>query len=77
MVVRLMIPPARQKLFGFLLESVEGLGTHTRVESMDALDIQVPESQLGEFEEFLSYWQAFDGNITPPGTDNSIEKAGL
>jgi hypothetical protein len=58
-IIRLDMRPRDYRLFGFLLDSIEGLATHTRLENPDVLEIQVSEGQMECFNSFLNYWRAF------------------
>jgi hypothetical protein len=45
-------------LFGFLLDSVEGLASHSGAPSGQGLVITVPCSQQKDWESFLASWRA-------------------
>lgn len=51
------ISPGRQQLFGFMLESVEGLATHSRDKDSSQLKILLPDGQSADFEIFLACWE--------------------
>ena len=53
------ISPGRQQLFGFLLESVEGLATHSRDKDSPGLRILLPDGQSVDFAIFLEWWERF------------------
>ncbi len=53
------IAPGRQQLFGFMLESVEGLATHSRDKDSSQLKILLPDGQTADFEIFLACWERF------------------
>lgn len=57
--VLLDIPLPRQRLFGFLLDYVEGLVTHSRAQGSDGLRIWFSGSQRGDFSRFLKAWERF------------------
>lgn len=57
--IRLEIPLAEQRLFGFLLDSVEGLATHSRIEGYAALSRQLMDGREAEFQSFLQAWERF------------------
>lgn len=57
--LRLDIPLSRQRLFGFLLDSVEGLASHSRVEDSLLLEISLTDGQFDEFQTWLGFWDQF------------------
>lgn len=57
--LRLDIPRDKQRLFGFLLDSVEGLATHTRARDSEQLEILLTVGQEKDFQAFMRVWDAF------------------
>jgi len=45
---------AQMHLFGFLLESIEGLGYHSEGDERNEMNVQVSKDLIPEFESFLS-----------------------
>lgn len=62
-ILRLEMPPRDYKLFGFLLDSIEGLATHSRVENTGILEIQFPECQTDGLNSFLDHWRGFSSPL--------------
>ncbi len=46
-------------LFGYLVESLEGIACHSRAEGKSAMLIDVLDSQLSSWREFLACWDSF------------------
>ena len=61
--LRLDIPPKRQQLFGFLLEAVEGLATHTRARDSEQLEIWLTRGQEKDLQTFMRIWDAFQSGL--------------
>lgn len=68
----MQIPLPQQRLFGFLLESVEGLASHSRAQDSDQLVITLMEGQSEDFDQFLEIWNRFHS-----GTDKPINKTSI
>ena len=52
-------------LFGFLLDSVEGLAFHSFNKNTNTMDVFVPKSQFSSFQSFLSAWNSSSGKLNP------------
>ncbi|MDP2172514.1 MAG: hypothetical protein Q8M98_04015 [Candidatus Cloacimonadaceae bacterium] len=46
-------------LFGLLLDSIEGIGTHHCGDHEDEMLVSVSRSRISEFETYLFCWQGF------------------
>jgi len=57
--LRLDIPLDKQRLFGFLLDSVEGLATHSRAQDSEQLEVWITAGQEQAFQDFMRAWDAF------------------
>lgn len=60
---QIAMDPAGFQLFGYLLESVEGLGTHSRGDEPNQLTIMTPNAQQLEWERFLDLWNEFSSKM--------------
>lgn len=49
-------------LFCFLLDSLEGLATHSSPAERNVLDISVAASQKADFQKFLQIWADYKSN---------------
>ncbi len=49
-----LLESAQMHLFGFLLESIEGLGYHSVGDKPNEMKVQVSKDLIPEFESFLS-----------------------
>lgn len=49
-----LLESAQMHLFGFLLESIEGLGYHSEGDEHNEMNVQVSKDLIPEFESFLS-----------------------
>ncbi len=63
----LSMEPSAFCTFGFLLDSVEGLATHSRVLGSDKLDIFVSPEQEEDFHRFLNIWREYQLNNNAKG----------
>lgn len=68
--LRLNIPLSGQRLFGFLLDSVEGLATHTRAADSDELEIWLTQGREAEFQGFMRAWERFQAGLNGAARDN-------
>ncbi len=62
--MRIRVPKASQHLFGSLLDSLEGVATHSAAETADELVIRVPTSMMTDFTLFLDAWHAFEAQAS-------------
>ncbi|MDZ4182394.1 MAG: hypothetical protein U1B83_05915 [Candidatus Cloacimonadaceae bacterium] len=60
MSYRLCLKREQFCLFGYLLDSVEGLANHHSTDETGEMDISVPAARIAEFEQFLDAWRSFD-----------------
>ncbi len=70
--LRLNIPLSGQRLFGFLLDSVEGLATHTRAADSAELEIWLTQGREAEFQSFLRAWERFQSGLNGAARHNKV-----
>lgn len=56
---KLDLNPEMHFLFGFLLDSIEGLASHTRIPGSEALFVCVSPDQKDSFDSFVQAWSAY------------------
>ena len=59
--IQFRVPVRREEqcLFGFLLDSMEGLAVHSQVAGAEALDLQISPGRWKEFASFRQAWESF------------------
>lgn len=57
---KLNIPKKEQQFFGYILESIDNLATHSKNESADSLSVFVPKDAREEFEDLLAIYSSYN-----------------
>ncbi|HOZ00891.1 MAG TPA: hypothetical protein PLG20_03685 [Candidatus Syntrophosphaera sp.] len=58
--IRLNQDPGQHCLFGFLLESMDGLASHSRIAGSDSLEISYSFSREKELLSLLKAWEKYE-----------------